>query len=156
MRGGGNLCPFVVDANAKGHHPEGRRQGEPHDPALRHRQQQQQQKSHLAPSSAATTTAQQQQHEQQQERRIIFLSAWGTQERAEWVDALSRCVYMFVDVVLDFIGFLLRGPTTYIPPLSLFFPSHPLPPFSPACARCLLPFVYFRARVLLLAHARPE
>ncbi|CAM9864926.1 unnamed protein product, partial [Ectocarpus sp. 12 AP-2014] len=30
------------------------------------------------------------QHQQEGERRVVFLSTWGTEERAEWVEALSK------------------------------------------------------------------
>lgn len=50
---------------------------EPHDHAEQHKQQHHQQQS------------------RQEGKRVLFLSAWGRQERAEWADALSRQVLFF-------------------------------------------------------------
>ncbi|CAB1121397.1 unnamed protein product [Ectocarpus sp. CCAP 1310/34] len=112
---GDRLCPFVVDVIEHGDGDgDGDSGGDPAVLQQAHWQQQQQQEQQEQQEQLRRRRGrgQQQQQQQQQEearqsdrprarsseqpqqqregeRRVVFLSTWGTEERAEWVEALS-------------------------------------------------------------------
>ncbi|CAM9350231.1 unnamed protein product, partial [Ectocarpus sp. 4 AP-2014] len=114
---GDRLCPFVVDVIE---HDDGdgdgggdpavlqqahwqqqqqqqqqqeqlrRRRGRGQQQQQQHHQQQQRQEEARPSERPRARSSEQPQHQQEAERRVVFLSTWGTEERAEWVEALSR------------------------------------------------------------------
>lgn len=102
---GGDLYPFLVDVQDGGEDAHGTSASRLHGtatdqpPHLQHQHHHHHHQQELRrrrggrgreePDHPSATSATQQQ-QQQGERRVVFLSSWGTEERAEWVDALSR------------------------------------------------------------------
>ncbi|CAN0493930.1 unnamed protein product, partial [Ectocarpus sp. 12 AP-2014] len=103
---GDRLCPFVVDVIEHGdgdgdsggdpaalqqaHWQQQQQQQQEQLRRRRGRGQQQQQEEARQSDRPGTRSSQQQQQQQEGERRVVFLSTWGTEERAEWVEALSK------------------------------------------------------------------
>lgn len=75
---GTDLCPFVIEVHASQHSTANGAERRGETVALR--------EADKGPSPSSISVSQQQ---QQHERRVVFLSAWGAEERTEWVEALS-------------------------------------------------------------------
>ncbi|CAN0147241.1 unnamed protein product [Ectocarpus fasciculatus] len=101
---GGRLCPFLVDVIEHGDGESGGDQAALQQAQWQQQQQQQQQQQEQLrrrrgrgqqqearpPDRPAILSSEQPQQQQEGERRVVFLSTWGTEERAEWVEALSK------------------------------------------------------------------
>lgn len=79
---GTDLYPFVIEVHASQHSTGNGAERRGETAALREADK------GLSPTSISVSQ-QQQQQQHQHEKRVVFLSAWGAEERTEWVEALS-------------------------------------------------------------------